>query len=232
MDVSKYNEEALKIKNSFNHLPPSERIKIRGYRSYVGSHNAEQWYSIGRLQYHFLIANGLQSCHNFLDIGCGSLRLGQFIIPLLAEGNYYGLEPEKILVECGLEYEISPQVIALKRPNFAHNCNFHFDSLCSFDFAMANSIFTHMNKSDIESCFAEVYKKAKPCSKFFFTFFEGPSSSNPQSNSHANTSWRYSFEELCSLSPQWKLKYIGDWKHPRNQKIVLAQPFDQKALLF
>ena len=114
----------------------------------------------------FLIANGLQSCHNFLDIGCGSLRLGQFIITLLAEGNYYGLEPEKILVECGLEYEISPQVIALKRPNFAHNCNFHFDSLCSFDFAMANSIFTHMNKSDIESCFAEVYKKPSPVQSF------------------------------------------------------------------
>lgn len=226
MDVPKYNNESLKHKKSFNHLPPSERIKIRGYRSYVGSHDAEQWYAIGRLQYYFLIANGLQSSHNFLDIGCGSLRLGQYIIPLLAEGNYYGLEPEKLLVECGLKHEISPQVIALKRPNFAHNYNFHFGSLSNFDFAMANSIFTHMNKSDIASCFSEVYKKAKLGSKFFFTFFEGSSSSNPQSNSHANTSWLYSFEELCSLSPQWKLIYIGDWNHPRNQKIVLAQPFD------
>lgn len=226
MNVRKYNEEAFKNKKSFNHLPPSERIKIRGYRSYVGSHDSEQWYSIGRLQYYFLIAHGLKPRHNFLDIGCGSLRLGQYLIPFLKRGNYYGLEPENLLVECGLEHEISPQIIELKQPSFAHNYNFQFDSLDYFDFAMANSIFTHMNTTDITYCFTEIRKKANANSKFFFTFFEGSSKSNPQSDSHANVSWTYSFEELQSLSPQWRLSYIGDWNHPRNQKIAFAKPLE------
>ena len=51
----------------------------------------------------FLVTNGLKLTHKFIDIGGGSLRLGQYIIPFLESGNYYGLESENLLVECGIE---------------------------------------------------------------------------------------------------------------------------------
>jgi SAM-dependent methyltransferase len=223
-DIPMYNEEVFRKKETIAHLPPLERIKLRGYRSYVGAHNAEDWYQIGRLQYFFLILRGLKPQHKLLDLGCGSLRLGQYLIPFLEAGNYYGLEPEEILVKCGLEREISNDIIIEKRPKFSHNYEFKFEDLNYFDFAIANSVLTHLNPRDIKICFDQTLQKTKPSSVFYFTFFEGSSEKNIHSVSHANRGWHYSFEELQSYADGWKLTYIGKWQHPRNQKMVKACP--------
>src|ERR1700753_963856 len=74
--------------------PPAERG--------LGGSDAEPCYGIGKLQYHFLVANGLRHNHRFLDMACGSLRLGQYLIPFLDEGNYRGIEGEKGLGDAGL----------------------------------------------------------------------------------------------------------------------------------
>ena len=31
-------------------------------------------------QFHYLVSKGLKSNHKFVDIGCGALRLGQYLI--------------------------------------------------------------------------------------------------------------------------------------------------------
>tara|TARA_S200000501_G_C20527911_1_gene614255 strand:- start:42 stop:476 length:435 start_codon:yes stop_codon:yes gene_type:complete len=124
-----------------NSKEPLERIKIRGHRSFVGGGTSEAWYGHGMFMYHFLIKNGLKSSDKFLDIGCGSLRIGQYIIPFLETGNYFGLEPEKVLIEKGLKNELNFNIDQLKKPSFTSNYAFDFSFCQEYDVALAQSVF-------------------------------------------------------------------------------------------
>lgn len=171
------------------------------------------------------MSKGLRPHHRFLDIACGSLRLGQFLIPYLDEGCYLGLEGEEMLVKAGLEHEILPDLAAMKKPRFSFNYDFDFGFIDGFDFAIAQSLFTHLTSEDIAKCFHSLKPKARPDSTFFFTYFEGDSASNP-TESHANKGWKYSVAELSDItsSAGWTMTNIGAWGHPRNQKIAFAKP--------
>ena len=67
------------------------------------------------------------------------------LIPYLNRGKYFGVEPNEWLVEAGIEHELGEDVVQIKRPTF-----FFSDSpetvaqaKVSFDFALAQSIFSH-----------------------------------------------------------------------------------------
>lgn len=205
-------------------LPPEERIAKWGHRSYVGGYDSETWFAMGRHQYHYLVTRGLRSHHRFLDVACGSLRLGQYLIPFLDEGHYFGIEGEEVLVKAGLEHELMPELVALKKPNFAFNYDFDFSFVETFDFAIAQSLFTHLTIADIEKCFTNLRPKANADSCFYFTYFEGDSTDNP-TQSHASRGWRFSVEELSKAAEGtgWTLTNIGDWGHQRSQKMAYVK---------
>lgn len=207
-------------------LPADERVKVLGHRAFVGGTNSESWYGIGKRQYHWLVSKGLRPEHRFLDIACGSLRLGQFLIPYLNEACYFGLEPEKELVEQGLKSEIFYDLAKTKKPCFAHNYDFDCSFVERYDFAIAQSLVTHLNDDDITGLLTGLRKVSQADSMFFFTFFEGESEGNPQGPSHANKSWHYPFSRLAEIGNNsgWALTYIGDWNHARGQKMVMAKP--------
>ena len=69
------------------------------HRAYVGG----LWEEIGRLQFEFLLRQGLAPSDCFLDIACGSLRWGVHFINYLDPGNYLGIEKQRRLVELGIE---------------------------------------------------------------------------------------------------------------------------------
>jgi hypothetical protein len=50
------------------------------------------WEDVGRMQFEFLLREGLQPHHHLLDIGCGSFRGGRFVIDYLQEGHYFGID--------------------------------------------------------------------------------------------------------------------------------------------
>lgn len=207
-------------------LKHESRIKKWGHRAYVGGGDSEAWYGIGKRQYHFLVKNNLKSTDRFVDIACGSLRLGQYLIPMLNEGCYYGLEGEPELVRAGLEQELLFDLNDIKSPHFAYNYSFDFSFVESFDVAMAQSLFTHLTLKDITDCFSNLRHKAHESSRFYFTFFEGNESNNPDADSHANKDWHYDFSAFEKIASHtgWDLKYIGDWGHERDQKMVCATP--------
>lgn len=206
-------------------LPPADRIKKWGHRSYIGGPDLETWFGIGKHQYQYLVSKGLRPHHRFLDIACGSLRLGQYLIPFLESGRYFGIEGEEMLVRAGLEHEIMPELLAIKTPSFSFNYDFDLTFIEGFDFAIAQSLFTHLTLDDIGKCFRNLRPKAGPDSTFFFTYFEGASSDNP-AESHAHKGWRYSVQELeAAATPHgWTMTNIGSWGHARNQKIAFVKP--------
>jgi hypothetical protein len=69
-----------RLRNAFNAvtgrraLKPQgeEAVEKLGHRNYVGG----MWEEIGKLQFDFLVQQGLKPSHCFLDIGCGSFRGG------------------------------------------------------------------------------------------------------------------------------------------------------------
>ena len=205
--------------------PAHERVNQIGHRNYVGGVSPETWYGIGRLQYHFLVSQGLRHDHRFLDVACGSLRLGQYLIPYLDEGCYMGLEGEPDLIEAGLQHELLFGLGHSKKPRFASNYVFDVSSLGAFDRAIAQSLFTHLTAEDIGKCFGELAKTAAPGAVFYATYFWGPMSRNHSDPSHAQKAWVYLPEEIGELAAPsgWKVTNIGNWGHPRHQLMLRCE---------
>lgn len=105
----------------------------------------------GRNQLVTLLENGLMPNSKVLEIGCGVLRVGYWLVQFLNKDGYYGIEPAEHRVEMGKKYLFSPERLALKTPHF--NFNENFDTAVfnkKFDFFLAGSIWTHCSKTNIE----------------------------------------------------------------------------------
>jgi ubiquinone/menaquinone biosynthesis C-methylase UbiE len=205
----------------------AEEIAAGEHRKFVGS----MWDEIGSLQLEFLKEKGLLPHHRLVDIGCGSLRAGVRFIDYLDRGNYYGLDINASLIEAG-RMELAQAGLADKQPNLLVEGKFEMTRFgVTFDYAIANSVFTHLYMNHIARCLAEVRKVLEPGGKLFATFFEAPSSLHLEPIKHdpggqvtkfdANP-FHYSFSEIQWLSEAagLEVRYLGDWGHPRDQKML------------
>src|SRR5262245_40378500 len=88
---------------------------------------------------------GLLPYHRLLDFGCGSLRLGYWLIRFLDQDCYFGIDPVQSGVEAGKLHAIGPDLLKAKRPSFVFtdNCDMAAFNI-RFHFVIARSIFTHM----------------------------------------------------------------------------------------
>jgi Methyltransferase domain len=119
--------------------------------------------SSGRLQLATLIMNGLCPSSTVLDVGCGSLRGGYWLMNFLEPGRYFGIEPRAYEVEQGLQYIVEPELVEYARPRFAHNDDFDLSVFgTKFDFVLARSIWSHATKSQIEAMLDSFLEVGKP----------------------------------------------------------------------
>jgi len=140
--------------------------KIINHRAFVGPE--DRFDIVGAHQLSILIKHGLRESHTLLDIGCGSLRGGRFLIVYLNSGNYHGVEPNEGILNAGLESEI---------PNYK-NSQFHITDDFSFpdrqfDFLLAHSIFIHASEKQVAKCIAQASRVMHSGSKFLATYFIG-----------------------------------------------------------
>lgn len=106
--------------------------------------------SVGVEQLVVLIENGLTCESTVLDIGCGALRAGRWLMPVLASGNYHGIEPNEAMLERGIEH--CQAVVDEREPTFDTNDRFDFTVFgTKFTHFLARSIWTHASKPQIES---------------------------------------------------------------------------------
>jgi len=105
---------------------------------------------MGATQFRLACALGLRETHKLLDFGCGSLRAGRLMIPYLGEGCYFGIEPNRWLVEKGLAEEVGDSLVRKRRPQFRYVSDFDARVFgTKFDFIVAQSIFSHAGRSQI-----------------------------------------------------------------------------------
>lgn len=216
MSINLYMDEALNRR----------RIAEHGHRAVVGG----LWDQLGGLQRDFLITQGLQPEFRLLDVGCGSLRAGAPLAAWLNPGNYYGIDISRALIEAGYENEILAAGMSDRLPisNLFVTDDFAipFDEM--FDFALATSLFTHLTLDYLSRCLERLAPKMRMDGKFFATFFEGEGQDVAHPGGVVTHRDRDPFHvtqsELASaISEGWALHWIGEWGHPRGQKMACFQ---------
>ncbi len=153
--------DSVKLKPGDNH-----------YTAYVGP--PTQYDFMGATQFRLLCTLGIRANHYLLDFGCGSLRSGRLFIPYLDEGRYFGIEPNKWLIEDAIKHEVGKDIIHIKKPQFDYNSDFATDVFSqNFDFIIAQSIFSHAGADLIRIAFENFKKSLTHDGLVAVTFLEG-----------------------------------------------------------
>jgi SAM-dependent methyltransferase len=192
------------------------------------------WEELGQLQFEFLVAQGMTPADTLLDVGCGSFRLGVKAVPYLDAGHYFGVDLSASLIKAGYEREFDDDMRA--RVPLSHlitSADFDMRSLPRpMDFAIAQSVFTHLPLNHLRRCLAKLSDRMQPGGRFFVTYFEcGPQDDLFRPIEHAPAGvvshdycdpYHYRLGDMAwaAEAADWAFEPIGDWGHPRGQRIV------------
>lgn len=193
------------------------------YKAYVGP--PKKYDLLGALQFTLLTAAGLRSHHRLCDIGCGSLRAGKLLIPYLEAERYYGIDPERWLVEEVTQEELGRELLRLKAPRFHYSSRFDLAAFGQkFDFLLAQSVFSHAAPHQINTCLQAAARVMEPQSYFLATFMPG-------AEDYTGSEWVYpgcvtyrqatiqAMAEAAGLTA-----FPTDWPHPNGQQWYLLTP--------
>lgn len=240
-DFPPWLREGTEMESAYDDVGGIQIAVSRGqHRDIIGG----LWDELGQLQFEFMIREGLKPHHKLLDIGCGSLRGGIHFIRYLNAGNYVGIDSNISLLDAGFEIELASSGLKERMPRENLICTGDFDPPFpdgAFDFALAQSVFTHVTLNTIRKCFERIARKIKVDGTFYATFFEIPDdvlTSEPFCHEPSEVitqgsqdPYHYRFEDLKFAAPEriWTPRYIGGWNHPRGQHIAAFVRRDDTA---
>lgn len=220
-------------KHTLRQLSAEEAAKLDPgedhYRAYVGP--PDQYDFMGATQFRLLTALGLRESHSLLDFGCGSLRSGKLFIPYLLPGRYFGLDPNAWLIQESIDRELGRDIIRLKQPTFRHDDDFRPTKFgTTFDFIVAQSIFSHTGSDLAEQLLSEFRSCLKPTGLALATFVL-PHQMDPTDGNERG--WIYpgcvAFEADTVLNFIAKAGLVGkqlSWFHPRQTWFAMAHSAD------
>ena len=128
-----------------------QKAEILSEKTFLGFPSAD-FEKAGREQLSYLLLAGLNPDSKLVDVGCGVLRAGYWLIHFLDSGCYFGIEPHTGRLEMGVNTILEPEVLKSKRPQFDTNSRFDTSVFGEqFDFFLAYSIWTHASKRQIQA---------------------------------------------------------------------------------
>ena len=126
---------------------------------------------VGRTTFELLLREGLRPDHKVVDVGCGALRVGYWLIHYLEAGGYFGIEPKKRMLGTGRKMILEPGVEDEKGPAFSRTTEFDFAEFdTAIDFVVARSVWTHASKSQIALMLDNFQEVASPGAKLLASF--------------------------------------------------------------
>ena len=193
------------------------------------------WDEMGQIQIDFLIDHGLEPSSYFLDFGCGVMRAGRHIVRYLDEGHYCGVDIDESMIIGGAA-QLTEDKLSSKNARLRVSREIDVDFGNPFDFAIAQSVFTHLPINTIWHCLSNISEVLAPDGVFYATFFRGPEGAErfapiQQPCLEGRVSVRtfadenpyhYSpmdFARMCENLPL-EIEDIGDWGHPRGQQMM------------
>lgn len=227
--VSLYNRifrkgKVSQVYNSTNYLEAySKHTDVRVEQdphAAIGGH----WEEIGLLQFDFLKQQGLTSDKTMLDIGCGTLRGGRHFIRLLNKGNYTGIDISPKAIEYA-QHLIREEELTDKNAILivSQNKDLKFNEFAgkTFDFILAQSVFTHLMPEHIEECFKHVSSIMHTGSAFYFTYFR---SADYQQINHKDFSYPFTFFKNLADKYNFSITDLTDeYKHPKKQNMLVIK---------
>jgi hypothetical protein len=216
---------------STDHPFTPEELATGAHHDKVGG----MWDAIGELQLSFLRVQGLRPGMKLLDMGCGCLRGGVRFISYLDADNYFGIDRDPSLLAAGYDFELARHGLQgrLPRANLLQDETFAARRFgVEFDMAVSLSLFSHLSWNSIRRCLAEVAIVMKPGAPFYATFFECPEERPAaatwiQDPGGVTTyidrdPYHYRLADLaaCADGLPWRCERVGDWGHPRAQRMV------------
>jgi hypothetical protein len=125
----------------------------------------------GREQLIILLMNGLRPDSRVMDLGCGVLRGGYWLIHFLDAGCYHGIEPHAERLAVGTQVILESETLRLKQPSFDSNTTFDTAPFGKeFDFFLAYSIWTHAPKHQIEVMLESFLRNSRDDAAFLASF--------------------------------------------------------------
>ncbi len=201
------------------------------YRNYIGT---EHHYDIGAmLQFNLATMLGLRGHHKFLDIGCGSLRLGRLLIPYLDRGNYYGIEPNYWQVEKGIENEVGRDLVEIKKPSFSQDDAFTLTTFnTKFDFVWAFGIFTHAHQKEIIRCLDEFTECSHDDTLLVANFVVGENNSDRDKWSYPGFApYRIDFFEKLAKERNLNFQLINYPQFIKSKKWFILSKKNSKSII-
>lgn len=201
-----------------------DRRERKIHRMFVGG----KWDQLGKMQLEFLKGQGLTPQDRLLDVGCGAFRAGRHLVDYLEPAHYYGIDINHSLIETGYEHELTEAQRERLPPENLHSTDrFDGEFGVQFDLAIAQSVFTHIPLNMMRLCLYRIGKVVKPGGKFYVTFLErGPEFpldgiAKGRLYTERNAFWYYRNDlRWVARRTPWSFRYIGDWNHPRDQRMV------------
>lgn len=207
------------------------------HRISIGGH----WESMGKLQLDFLVSQGLRPEHRMLDVGCGCLRAGVHLVQYLQPGRYYGIDVSQAMLDAG-RGELAALRVEDRVPPQNLVCTADFDVSTfdvRFEFALAQSVFTHLSLNQLRLCLNRVGSRMKSGGRFYISFFEVSASAQvPDSFCHgeittyaARDPYHYQFHDFEHMAQGtgWRAHYVGEWGHPRRARIMYYEFVGDRA---
>jgi len=165
----------------------------------------------GREVLDLLKRHGLRPHHYLLDFGCGSLRVGRWLIEYLKASRYFGIDSEKWLVDAAREHEIPADVWEAKNPRFDYNAEWDVNAFgIEFDYILISDVFLHAAHWQIEKMLSNVALALAPDGVCLADIMIP--------------------EEIVGGNPTED--YMGtDWQYPEGASIVRIAPHNPNCLV-
>lgn len=207
-------------------------LRLGKHRELIGG----LWDELGQLHLDFLMSRGLLPHHRLLDIGCGAFRDGVKLIPYLDPGRYWGIDKNGPLLEVGWDLEIKRYGLTARQPREQLVCldDFQFSRLgVHFDYAIAQSLFTHLSLNRIRRCLARLAPWLEQGGQLYASYFEVPQGRDREEEqlhmpgglvSHSDRFfYHYDMDDFAFVTRGLALRVerIGEWGHPRGQQMVM-----------
>lgn len=229
-DATKQDAEAVRGVNEYWRQLDGEAIERGEHRDFIGG----EWEALGRLQKDYLVAQGLEPHHRLVDVGCGALRAGLYLVPYLESGRYFGLDINASLIAAGRQ-ELEAAGLGDREVHLLVDDSFRVDRFGErFDFALAQSVFTHLPMNLVVICLKRVGEVLAPGGRFFTTFFRAPEPAYLETIVHQpggthsqyhRDIFHYAAEEMEWMGRLAGLdcEVVGEWGHPRAQQMAIYQ---------
>lgn len=186
----------------------------------------------GRLHLELLRLEGCTREAHVLEVGCGCLNGGQWMMRFLNAGNYVAIEPNQWLLDVALGQRKVRRIVSKKKPLFLNRTDFDAsDSGELFDFVFSHSVLSHCSHAQLREFLRNTSKVLKPdgCILASIRLGEGNahgSSGSPDGKDSLSESWQYpgvSYFAFSTVMATAKTHGLGVVVKPEYTKRLVAE---------